>query len=57
MLLKENRSAIDMSYKTITKQRGKKHGKYSTAHKSSPRDVPEQIQGKKLLHIANRDPH
>lgn len=46
-----------MSYKTITKQKEKKHGKYSTAYKSSPRDVPEQIQGKKLLHIANRDPH
>lgn len=32
-------------------------GKYSTAHTSRPRDVPEQIQRKKLLHTANRDPH
>lgn len=56
--LKDNRSATNTYYKTMVRQTERKqYGKYSTAHTSSPRDVPEQIQRKKLLYIANRDPH
>lgn len=57
MQLKEDRSAIDLYYRTVTKQRERNMVNTLQHITSSPRDVSEQIQGKKSLHIANRDPH
>lgn len=34
----------------------KKYGKYSTAHSSSPRDVPEQIQKEEIITYSQQRP-
>lgn len=51
------RTAIDLCYRTVTKQRERNMVNTLQHVTSSPRDVSEQIRGKKSLHIANRDAH